>query len=391
VTVALLFLGGSFVESASALEISGRREFSGEVVIPKGETWRLLPGTALSFRGGRMVVRGKLIAQGTPEKPVRVTGDDVFEGLDFRGEDGSAVEHAVISGGRRGAQVTNAQVAFRSVRWEGNGIGLDVAQYAKVKADNCAFLSPLRVGILVKRGGTAEIAGTRFEGAGKAGIYVFGAKDVSVTDCRFENNDVGLLASMYGAKVTVRGSVFRGNGTGLLAEKMAEPEVAGCEFDGNRTGLRFSRRADGKVSGSRIVGNGDGVLVEYSSYPVFRKNHFDANREVAVRLRNQSSHWEEERGETDREYVGGPGGSPFGGMLGGRSDFAPGGEGTLPGKPPGKKASLTGTVDFRGNDWGESVEEVKKGGNVAAIHDGHDEPTFEYKGERYRMDRVLLR
>lgn len=371
--------------------MTGSIMLSGEVVIPKGETWKLLPGTALSFRGGRLIVRGKLIAQGTPEKPVRVTGDGVFEGLTFRGEDGSVLEHAVISGGRRGAQVTNAEVSFRSVRWEGNGIGLDVAQYAKVKVDNCAFLSPTRVGILVKRGGTAEIAGTRFEGAGKAGIYVFGAKDVSVTDCRFENNDVGLLVSMYGAKVTVRGSVFRGNGTGLLAEKMAEPEVAGCEFDGNRTGLRFSRRADGKVSGSRIVGNGDGVLVEYSSYPVFRKNLFGGNREVAVRLRNQSSHWEEERGETDREYAGGPGGSPFGGMLGGRSDFAPGGEGTFPGKPPGKKASLTGTVDFRGNDWGESAEEVEKGGNVAAIHDGHDEPTFEYKGESYRMDRVLLR
>jgi hypothetical protein len=125
-----------------------------------------------------------------------------------------------------------------------------------------------------------------------------------------------------------------------------------------------------------------------------------------VRLRNQSSHWEEERGETDREYAGGPGGAPFGGVPGGRSDFAPGGEGTLPGRPPGKKASLTGTVDFRGNDWGESAEEVEKGGNVAdwgesaeevekggnvaAIHDGHDEPTFEYKGESYRMDRVLL-
>jgi hypothetical protein len=43
------------------------------------------------------------------------------------------------------------------------------------------------------------------------------------------------------------------------------------------------------------------------------------------------------------------------------------------------------------SDWGESAEEVEKGGNVAAIHDGHDEPTFEYKGESYRMDRVLLR
>jgi hypothetical protein len=52
---------------------------------------------------------------------------------------------------------------------------------------------------------------------------------------------------------------------------------------------------------------------------------------------------------------------------------------------------LTGTVDFRGNDWGELQPQVDRGGNVTGIHDGRDEPFFENKGKSYRMDTVLLK
>ncbi len=389
---------------ASARELGGTHEFSGEVVVPKGETWKVLPGAVIRFRGGKWTVRGRLLAEGTAGRPVRIAGDDAFEGIDIRGGDGSVVANAVVSGGSRGAQVTNAAATFRAVRWEKNGIGLDVGQYAAVKASECVFDAPSRVGLLVRRGGSAEISGSRFAGAGKAGLYVIGAKDVSVTGCRFDNNATGVEASMPGASVVVARCSFGANGTALFIEKMAAPEISDCEIAGNRTGLLFSRRAEGKVVKCRIAGNGDGAVVEFSSYPVFRGNLFRGNRDAAVRLRHQSSEWEEERGDTDREVPVGAGGAPFGGP-GGRSDFRPGGGGASPAPrapgspagtaspagPPGKKVALTGTVDFRDNDWGELAREVEAGGNVSGIHDGFDEPTFEYKGKRYRMDRVLLR
>jgi hypothetical protein len=392
--VAAVLVAVSFVGASPVLgkEISGSRSYAGEVVVPQGETWKVLPGAVLRFRGGKWVVRGKLLVEGTASRPVRVVGDDAFEGIDLRGEKGSAFSEAILSGGTRGVQLTNAEAAFRNVRWERNGVGLEVGQYAKAAVDNCAFESPSRVGILVKRGGAAAIAGCRFTGAGKAGISVYGAKDVTVRECRFESNAVGLQAAMSGASASVTGCVFRGNETGILAERMARPKVDGCDFSGNRVGLLFSRRSEGSVSGSRIAENGDGVVVELSSYPVFRGNRFRANRESAVRLRHQSSQWEEEWGDAGRDF---PEGAPFGAGPGGRTDFRPEGEGTasLPpgGAPPGKKGNLTGTVDFRGNDWGELAAEVEKGGAVAAIHDGRAEPEFEYKGKRYRMDRVLLK
>lgn len=391
VALVLAFVSGS---SALGKEISGSRSFAGEIVVPQGETWKVLPGAALRFRGGKWVVRGKLLIEGTASRPVRVVGDDAFEGIDLRGEKGSSFSDVILSGGTRGVQLTNAEAVFRNVRWERNGIGLDVGQYAKAAVDNCAFESPSRVGILVKRGGAAVIASCRFTGAGKAGISVYGAKDVTVRECRFESNAVGLQAVMFGAVVTVRGCIFRGNETGILAERMAQPKVEGCDVAGNRVGLLFSRRAEGTVSGSRIAENGDGVVVELSSYPVFRGNRFRANREAAVRLRHQSSQWEEEWGDAGRDS---PEGAPFGAGPGGRTDFRPGGEGAalpqagVPGTPPGKKGNLTGTVDFRGNDWGELAADVAKGEGVAAIHDGRLEPEFEYKGKRYRMDRVLLK
>ncbi len=390
VLAVLVFVPGTGLPArAGEREISGTRTFTGEVVVPKGDTWTVRPGTTIRFRGGKWTVRGRLVVAGTPGDPVRIAGDDAFEGLDFRGSEGSLVEDAVISGGTRGAQLTASSAAFRRVRWSRNGVGLDVGQHAKARVTACVFESPARVGVLVRRGGAAEIDGSRFEGAGKAGLYVFGAREVSVKASAFERNAVGFQAAMAEARGDVSGSSFRGNGTALLVEKMAAPSVSGCDISGNGVGLRFSRRAGGEVAGSRIADNGDGVVVEFSSYPVFRGNAFRGNRGAAVRLRHQSAEWEEEAGEAERDASPGAG-APFGGAPQRRGDFRPGGRKSGAGRPPGKEAPRAGTVDFRGNDWGGASEGAAGGGNGPAIHDGRVEPTFEYKGKLYRMDRVLL-
>ena len=379
--------------TASGREISGRQTFSGEVIIPRGETWKVLPGAQVRFRGGRLLVRGVLVVEGTIAQPARITGDEAFEGVDLRGENGSRFAHAVLSGGRRGVLVMNASAEFRDVRFDRNGVGIDAGQYARVRVSGGAFEGNGRVGVLVKRGGTAEIAGARFSGAGKAGVYVYGADNVAIRDCRFEKNAVGLHAGMAGARVQVENSVFRGNGTAILVEKTAHPDVAGCEVSGNKTGLLFRRRAEGTVTGCRIEENGTGVQVEYSSYPIFRANVFRGNRDAEVRLSHQSAEWEGEATEADREEFG-TRGAPFGGGGEPRGDFRPregAGAGSPSGGPPGKNAGRTGIVDFRGNDWGEFQIQVDRGENIAGIHDGRDEPFFEYKGKKYRMDTVLLK
>lgn len=391
--VAVMLVAFVAVGPASGREISGSRAFSGEVVVPKGETWKVLPGARVRFRGGRLLVRGTLVVEGTALQPATIEGDDAFEGVDLRGESGSRFARAVVSGGRRGVLLTNASAEFRDVVFRRNAVGIDVGQYARVRIAGCTFEGNSRVGLLVKRGGSADVSATRFSGAGKAGIYVYGADNVTIRECRFEKNTVGLQAGMAGARAHVSRSIFRGNGTGILAEKTARPAVDRCEVTGNETGMSFRRRAEGTVKGSRVEENGTGVLVEYSSYPIFRGNAFRGNREAAVRLRHQSAEWEGEATEADREDAG-PGGTPFGGGDAARSDFRPGNDGRTgasPAGPPGNRAGLTGTVDFRENDWGELQPQVDRGGNVAGIHDGRDEPFFEYKGKRYRMDTVLLK
>lgn len=391
--VAVVLVAFVAAGTASGLEISGRQAFTGEVVVPKGETWKVLPGAQVRFHGGRLLVRGTLVVEGTALQPATIEGDDAFEGVDLRGEAGSRFARAVVSGGRRGVLLTNASAEFRDVLFRRNAVGIDVGQYARVRIDGCTFQGNGRVGLLVKRGGSAEVSATRFTGAGKAGIYIYGADNVTIRDCRFEKNTVGLQAGMAGARAQVSRSVFRENGTGILAEKTARPSVEGCEVTGNDTGMSFHRRAEGTVKGCRVEENGTGVLVEYSSYPVFRGNAFRRNREAAVRLRHQSAEWEGEATEADREDAGARG-APFGGGDAARGDFRPGNDGRTsasPAGPPGKRAGLTGTVDFRENEWGELQPQVDRGGNVAGIHDGRDEPFFEYKGKRYRMDTVLLK
>lgn len=378
--------------AASGREISGRLAFSGDVIVPKGETWKVLPGARVRFQGGRLLVRGVLVVEGTTLQPATLEGDDAFEGVDLRGESGSRFVRAIVSGGRRGILLTNASAEFRDVVFQRNAVGIDVGQYGRARIDGCTFQGNARVGLLVKRGGSAEVSATRFSGAEKAGVYVYGADNVTIRDCRFEKNAVGLQAGMAGARAQVSRSDFRGNGTGILAEKTARPAVEGCEVIGNEIGVLFRRRAEGSVNGCRIEANGAGVIVEYSSYPVFRGNVFRRNREAAVRLRHQSAEWEGEATEADREDVGGR--SSFGGGDAARGDFRPGNDGrtaTSPAGPPVKRAGLTGTVDFRNNDWGELQPQVDRGGNVEGIHDGRDEPFFDYKGKRYRMDTVLLK
>ncbi len=77
------------------------------------------------------------------------------------------------------------------------------------------------------------------------------------------------------------------------------------------------------------------------------------------------------------------------GLAGGSGTIRGGAAGK--GRPPGKDVPRAGTVDFRGNDWDGTAGGAAAGGNPPGIHDGNVEPTFEYKGKRYRMDRVLLR
>ena len=75
----LLAAGG-----AEAREIAGARDVRGELVVEEGETLTLLPGARLRFRGGRLLVRGVLLSRGTASKPVRITGDDAYEGIEKR-------------------------------------------------------------------------------------------------------------------------------------------------------------------------------------------------------------------------------------------------------------------------------------------------------------------
>ncbi len=376
---------------AGDLTIAGERSFEGEVVIPAGETWTVGPGAAVRFRGGRWIVRGRLSVSGTGERPVRIVGDDAFEGIDIRGSAGTSFEHAVIAGGSRGVRITNATAVFRSVRWERNGVGLDVGQYGKATLEGAFFEAPFRVGLLVRRGGSASAARSRFSRAGKAGVYLSGASGVSLADCAFDNNAAGVHAAMPGGGVSLARCVFRGNGTGIFVEKQAAPRVDDCDFSANRTGLHFTKRAAGRVTKSRIGGNGLGVLVEFSSYPVFRGNAFRGNRDGAVRLSHQSSEWEEERGGGVRETGEGEEGATFAAMPGARGDFRPAEGMGAGGGPPAMREIRDGTVDFRGNDWGEASADVERGGPVSAIHDGRIEPVFEDGGKRYRMDRVLLK
>ncbi len=371
----LLFPNPGRGESLSSDTVwEGRVTPAGSVRVEPGATLTVRAGAVVTFAAGGLEVAGRLVA----EKAL-FTGKD-WQGIVLKGCDEETLLREVrIEGARTGLLVTGGAPRLLGLTLAGNGTGMELRQKTAAEVADSLFSGNGRVGLFVKDDALPRIDGNRFEHNGKFGAYIHRSTPASFRGNRFRGNPTGLAVSNFGSDPRIEGNLFEENELGILVDRAARPVISGNRLEGNGTGLRLYRRSDAQVEGNRFGGTGVAVSVAYSSYPRIAGNDF-AGPGQALFLEFQSARWEADRGAAAREEEVAARGA-FGGAP--RTQVT---------EEERRASGLDGTVDARGNWWGEAgtaeLHRIGPGGNPSFIHDGRDAPTFIEGGKSYPLDTV---
>lgn len=171
---------------------SGIVLIKGDVYVPPGVTLTVAPGTVVKFRKideksdqnmfnidspyypeAELIIRGKLIARGTPEKQIVFTSAEMtpnpadWGAINFLGSEGNVVEYAKIYCAYNGIHAHGSEVTVANSEFARNGIGIsfkkekeapDVPWFGKpsaLKISNSVFAN--NKGAIGCRNSTAEI------------------------------------------------------------------------------------------------------------------------------------------------------------------------------------------------------------------------------------------
>ncbi|MCM2265174.1 MAG: right-handed parallel beta-helix repeat-containing protein [Desulfuromonadales bacterium] len=356
---------------------SGELRFAESVTVPAGVTLEVAPGTQVRFTAGRLEVAGRLVAE-----KAQFTGEN-WDGLTLKGCDAQTrLTEVSVRGAKTGILVQGGSPILDRVTARDNEVGVELRGKSAATVRDGVFRGNRKVGLFVKDDSVARVTGCRFEANGKYGAYIYRARPAAFSANRFNDNPIGLMVAYFGSDPRVEGNRFENNETAIEVDRAAQPELHGNLLQGNRVALFLQRRADPLVTGNRFTDNQVAIKLAYSSYPRITGNDFAGNR-LALQLEFQSSTWEREQGAAARA-----------GEVAAVGAFGSGQGAKNVTEDERRPATLDGTIDARGNWWGEAGNlELARGGergNPTFIHDGRDQPTFVEKGQNYPLDTVVF-
>ncbi|RMG57106.1 MAG: right-handed parallel beta-helix repeat-containing protein [Deltaproteobacteria bacterium] len=403
----------------------GKAKISGRVTIPPGEVLVVKAGTEVEVvpsKDSELFVQGKLIVEGTREKPVRFSpgkegGPPLWKGITLVGSKESVVSFCVVEGALKGFSLVDSSLkvshsTFRENRvafevnqksrlevegsvFEGNYAGIVVSLSGEALVQNATFRSIRDTGIVVQNGGRGKVVDCTFS-EGKKGLFAltnaplvvegsrFSSLDVGVvlrqagkttevTRCSFENNQTGILTVQFTA-CQISDCVIRKNRVGLDAREFSSPHVTHCEFTSNETAVNLFRKSNSLIDFNVFLNNRTAIMIDYSSYPGIFNNNFERN-DMHIRLgKFQSGDWEAREGSrriSRREAM----------RRGSRNMAA-----------FDVKVDYPGRVNARGNFWGTDLGEPSgEEMNLEKIWDGRDFGPVKYEGygdREYKIDIV---
>ncbi|GFE58817.1 right-handed parallel beta-helix repeat-containing protein [Geobacter sp. AOG1] len=247
----------------------------GGVTIAPQATLTVEPGTVVRFRradgtvggGAALLVRGRILANGSKEKPVLFTSayDGAVAG-DWDGivllasEKKNLLEHCRVEGAVTGCEVLFSSLTLKHVRFTTCGTGAEFK-------DSSAVIS----------GGGASDCVTGM---------VLRESEVDLREAGFTGNRRGVVAA--GTSLFLSGTTFSGNGeTGLVADG-CRLRVTGSSFADNGSGLRLTS-CEGGIAASRIEKNaGDGLFLDRSRMKV-NGNEISRNGKAGLRVTDGGS------------------------------------------------------------------------------------------------------
>ena len=218
-------LHGLIVESDTHLDPTYPYQIFDSLVVERGATLTIPAGTTMHFHDGAVMrVRGSLVTEGTPEKPVNMTGDrtgnvitDIsfdlmasqWRGLHFAPESrGNRLSHTIVRNTVSGVLADSlSEVSFLNCRLRNSaGYSLE-SRYADLRLTGCEVAEAAE-GVLAVTGGKATVSNCTF-----ANYYLFSAlrgASVQLYHLDAESNDGSGLPLL---QATFNNCIFYGNGT----------------------------------------------------------------------------------------------------------------------------------------------------------------------------------
>lgn len=207
------------------------------LTVARGATLTLAPGTTLCFHDkAAFFVEGTLISEGTPEKPVNMTGDrtdnvvgDIsfdlmasqWVGLLFRPESrGNRLSHTVVRNTVSGVLADSlSQVSFLNCRLR-NSAGYALAAYhADVEATGCE-IADAASGALLLHGGKAGLSQCTF-----ANYYLFAALRGATVQLSHADDDTDDGSGLPRLSARFTNSIVYGLGTDLSMGDLDNTDV----------------------------------------------------------------------------------------------------------------------------------------------------------------------
>lgn len=394
------------------------------VTVPPGAVLTIAPGTRIrpAHAEAGISVRGRLIIQGTAERPVVFKRTAAWKGIEFfesRGE--NSIEHTRFEGAEtaisalassfsvtRGSfkecdtaikLLREATLTVEDSQFADNRIGVDNQMKSTATLRRNRFSAHRETAILVTHNSTGLIEGNHFENnqqaigaiqkfpgrildntfrANKTGIYCNQTQSTPlIRGNLFEQNENALVNLSF-AYPAVESNRFLENTTAIRNDQFGSPRVIYNQFRGNGMALFNNRKSNPQLEKNQLENNQTAIFCDYSSYPKVRENNFRGNT-MAVKLGiYQSADWEKRSGSK--------------GIMA-KSAAERNSQNPLLARAP---TTFSDQVDVSGNWWGEKTADLVragKGGNLPFFHDRLDQPEVSYDGfgpEKYRLDQIVF-
>jgi hypothetical protein len=220
---------------------------TGDVLIPPGVTLSIAPGTTVRFKKigatsdrnlfgvdspyypqAEIIVTGRLIARGTPEKPILFTSAEPqpqpadWGSLNFLGSEGNVVENSRIEYAYNGVHAHGAQVLIRNNTFANNAVAISVKKEEEAK--------------------------------GTPGFGI--PADIVVTGNLIEENKGGINVRSSRAVIT-RNTVRNNKFFGIWIKEQCRGEISRNDITTNQKGVFFYKAEGMAITANNIYGNLD--------------------------------------------------------------------------------------------------------------------------------------
>jgi hypothetical protein len=237
-------------------------------VVESGETLEIAPGTRLALdEGVSLVVRGKLLAEGSPKLPITV---GPWQGRRWGvlallgpGTGGSRLSRVTLVGGSTSRQDYQALPAMLSVQgcpdlavehctFAANAGGQDAVRIAEsqLRLDHCLWTGA-PANALALEACRGRVEGCRFEGSGRNGLVLCRSR-VAVSHCEFVGNDDKGLYAHRGSDARVAFCTFTANARAVQASDDSVARLSHCLLQGNPVALDAYRKTEEARRGGTI-------------------------------------------------------------------------------------------------------------------------------------------